>query len=113
MSNVPSYYNAQQVVQTLSGPNGTPHTIVDPRTMQDFQMKVEGQLSTLTVAMQSMAGHINWIEPRLHEFINFNKWMEQAHPDIIDAYKKSTAVVEVLDKANNTEMEHIQVEVSA
>ena len=102
--NIPYYYNAPPVVQQISDGTGKAHQLISPDILRDFQMKVEGQLQSLTMAVQQMTEHANWIEPRLHEFIQFNKWMEQAHPDIIDAFKKSTAVVKVLDKANSEEM---------
>lgn len=111
--NVPYYYNAPPVVQNISDHSGKTHQLISADILRDLQIKVEGQLSTLTRAVQQMQEHANWIEPRLHEFIKFNTWMQQAHPDIIDAYKKSTAVVEVLDKANGEEMMYPQAETSA
>ena len=60
----------------------------------------------------TISNHANWIEPRLHEFIKFMQWMEKAHPDIINAYKTSTAVAEKLDKANNSD-DSVQMEASA
>ena len=111
--NVPYYYNAPPVVQNIIDSTGKTHQIISADIMRDLQIKVEGQLSTLTIEMQRMQDHANWIEPRLHEFIRFNIWMEQAHPDIIDAFKKSTAVVKVLDKANSEEMIYPQAEASA
>lgn len=70
--------------------------------LEQFKAAVEHHITGLTLQVQTLTTHTNWIEPRLHDFIKFNQWMEQAHPDIIEAYKKSTAVAEKLDRANDT-----------
>jgi hypothetical protein len=75
--------------------------VVDPDRLQIFKNGIEAHITLLTTAVQNIEQHANWIEPRLHEFIKFMTWMQEAHPDIIDAYKKTTAVAEKLDRAND------------
>jgi hypothetical protein len=67
--------------------------------LEQFKYAIESHVQALTSEVSTLRNHANWIEPRLHEFLQFNKWMEQAHPDIIEAYKKSTAVAEKLERA--------------
>jgi len=106
-------YSYQPIVtEKLTDSSGTQHTIINPNRLENFKSVVEGHLATLTYEVQTLRQHANWIEPRLHEFLKFNQWMEQAHPDIIDAYKKSTAVAEALDRAND-EMMYPQSEAAA
>jgi uncharacterized protein YaaN involved in tellurite resistance len=69
--------------------------------LEQFKAAAEHQIQMLTVEVQTINNHINWIQPRLHDFMQFNRWMEQAHPDIINAYKTSTEVAEKLDRAND------------
>lgn len=106
------YYNHPPLVDTFTDSSGTPHRIIKPQQLDAFKNAIENHINQLTYEINTMREHANWIEPRLHEFIKFNHWMEKAHPDIIEAYKKSTAVVAVLDKANDEYM-YPQAETSA
>jgi hypothetical protein len=81
---------------------------IDPEALEVFKGVIESHVASLTaehnslsVEMEQLKHRAQWIEPRLADYVKFNKWMEQAHPDIIDAYKKSTAVADKLDHANN------------
>jgi hypothetical protein len=69
--------------------------------LEGFKYAIEQHVQSLTLEVQTLQEHANWIEPRLHEFLKFTTWMQGAHPDIINAYKKSTAVAEKLDRAND------------
>jgi hypothetical protein len=81
--------------------------------LEQFKYAIESHVQTLTSEVLALRNHANWIEPRLHEFIQFNKWMEQAHPDIIDAYKKSTAVADKLERAIDENHGEVMAEASA
>jgi len=107
-----SYLNAPNITAKVSGSYG-PHTIVDPLALEVFKTSLEAHIQSLTYEVQNMRQHANWIEPRLHEFLKFNKWMEQAHPDIIEAYKKSTAVAEKLERAIDENHGEVMAETSA
>ena len=107
-----SYTYTPIVTEKFTDSSGTRHTIVNPDRLEQFKSYLESHIVSLTYEVQTLKQHANWIEPRLHEFIKFNQWMEKAHPDIIDAYKKSTAVAETLDRAND-EMMYPQAEASA
>lgn len=94
-----AYISQPDVIGVLSSSySGT--KVVDPDRLQIFKNGIESHISALTAAVQNIEQHANWIEPRLHEFLKFMTWMQEAHPDIIDAYKKTTAVAEKLDRAN-------------
>lgn len=88
---------------------GAPHRVVDPQRLEQFKSYIESHVASLTTELQTLKQHANWIEPRLNDYHKFNQWMEQAHPDIIEAYKKSTAVAEKLDRADDGEMAYAQV----
>lgn len=81
--------------------SGASERKINLERLEQFKAAAEHQIQMLTVEVQTMSNHINWIQPRFHEFMQFNRWMEQAHPDIINAYKTSTAVAETLDRAND------------
>lgn len=81
--------------------------------LEQFKAAVEHHITGLTLQVQTLTTHANWIEPRLHDFIKFNQWMEQAHPDIIEAYKKSTAVAEKLERAIDENHGEVMAEGSA
>ena len=84
---------------------------LDIDRLEQFKNAIESHVQRLTAEVQTLAtnmevinAHANWIEPRLHDFLAFNQWMEKAHPDIIEAYKTSTKVARTLDKANAEEV---------
>ena len=107
-----SYPSQPLVTEKLYDSSGMAHTIVNPNRLENFKATLESHVSMLTTEVTTISNHANWIEPRLHEFIKFMQWMEKAHPDIINAYKTSTAVAEKLDKANNAD-DSVQMEASA
>jgi len=88
--------------------SNNPQYAVIPEALEVFKGVIESHVASLTaehnslsVEMEQLKHRAQWIEPRLADYVKFNTWMEQAHPDIIDAYKKSTAVADKLDHANN------------
>lgn len=93
--------------------SGASRREINLERLEQFKYAIEAHVQTLTTQVQTLTSHANWIEPRLHEFIQFNQWMEQAHPDIIDAYKKSTAVAEKLDRANDSMAETQDIPMAA
>jgi hypothetical protein len=107
-----SYLNTPSITAKVSGAYG-PHTIVDPQALEVFKTSIEAHIQSLTYEVQTLRQHANWIEPRLQEFLQFNKWMEQAHPDIIEAYKKSTAVADKLERAIDENHGEVMAEASA
>lgn len=107
-----SYPSQPLVTEKIYDSSGMAHTIVNPNRLENFKATIESHVSVLTTEVTTISNHANWIEPRLHEFIKFMQWMEKAHPDIINAYKTSTAVAEKLDKANNSD-DSVQMEASA
>ena len=107
-----SYPSQPLVTEKLYDSSGMAHTIVNPNRLENFKATLESHVSMLTTEVTTISNHANWIEPRLHEFIKFMQWMENAHPDIINADKTSTAVAEKLDKANNAD-DSVQMEASA
>ena len=107
-----SYPSQPLVTEKIYDSSGMAHTIVNPNRLENFKATLESHVSMLTTEVTTISNHANWIEPRLHEFIKFMQWMEKAHPDIINAYKTSTAVAEKLDKANNAD-DSVQMEASA
>ena len=110
--NVNNYSYQPIVTETLTDSSGTQHTIVNPNRLENFKSVVEGHLATLTYEVQTLKQHASWIEPRLNDYHKFMEWMQRVHPDVIDAYKKSTAVAEALDRAND-EMIYPQSEAAA
>ena len=106
------YTTQPLVTEKIYDTSGMAHTIVNPNRLENFKATLESHVSMLTTEVTTISNHANWIEPRLHEFIKFMQWMEKAHPDIINAYKTSTAVAEKLDKANNAD-DSVQMEASA
>ena len=106
------YATQPLVTEKIYDSSGMAHTIVNPKQLENFKATLESHVSMLTTEVTTISNHAKWIEPRLHEFIKFMQWMEKAHPDIINAYKTSTAVAEKLDKANNAD-DSVQMEASA
>jgi hypothetical protein len=107
-----SYPTQPNVTVQLDPFNGPSPRIVHPDKLEGWKSVVESHLQALTTEIQTLGNHANWIEPRLQEFIKFNQWMEKAHPDIINAYKTSTAVADKLDRANNSD-DSVMAETSA
>ena len=105
-----SYPMQPNVTVQLETFNGSSPKIVHPDKLEGWKSVVESHIQALTTEIQTLGNHAKWIEPRLHEYLRFMQWMEQAHPDIITAYKASTEVAEKLDKANNTEHDGVQME---
>ena len=105
-------YSYQPIVtEKYASSTGHSHTYINPDRLENFKSAIESHVSALTYELQSMKNHANWIQPRLNDFHRFMVWMEQAHPDIIEAYKKSTEVAEKLDRANHGE--EVMMEASA
>jgi hypothetical protein len=104
------YATQPLVTEKIYDSSGMAHTIVNPNRLENFKATLESHVSMLTTEVITISNHAKWIEPRLHEYLRFMQWMEQAHPDIITAYKASTEVAEKLDKANNTEHDGVQME---
>jgi hypothetical protein len=92
-----SYATQPLVTEKIYDSSGTSHTIVNPNRLENFKSTIETHVSMLTTEIQTLGNHAKWIQPRLHDFIKFMQWMEQAHPDIITAYKASTEVVEKME----------------
>jgi hypothetical protein len=106
-------YAVQPIVtEKLYDSSGTAHTIVNPNRLETFKANLESHIMALTLEVQTLQAHANWIEPRLNDYHKFMEWMQRVHPDVITAYTQATKVEKVLDKAQG-EIEHIQVEVSA
>lgn len=101
------------VTEQLQGVNGPPSKAINPDKLDMWKTAVDNQLNHVSTELSTMITHANWIEPRIHEFLAFMTWMEKAHPDIIDAFKKSTEVAEKLDKANGNYDEEVMMEGSA
>lgn len=109
-----SYMQQMPLVENLrSEHSGALKREVNLERLEQFKYAIEAHVQTLTTQVQTLTTHANWIEPRLHDFIRFNQWMEQAHPDIIDAYKKSTAVAEKLERAIDENHGEVMAEASA
>ena len=107
------YSTTAALVTSVTSNTGQMYQSIDPYALAQFKNHIETHMQTLTTEVRILRDHANWIEPRLRDFHEFMGWMQIAHPDIIEAYTKSKQVAEKLDRANNTEMEHIQVAVSA
>lgn len=99
-------YRAQPpVTEVLRGEySGQVRRELNIDSLESFKYTIEQHVQSLTLEVQTIQEHANWIEPRLHEFLKFTTWMQEAHPDIINAYKKSTAVAEKLDRASDEMM---------
>lgn len=108
-----TYATQPIVTEKLYDSSGTAHTIVNPNRLEVFKSTLESHIMALTLEVQTLQAHANWIEPRLNDYHKFMEWMQRVHPDVIDAYTQATKVEKVLDKANDAEVEHIQVQVSA
>lgn len=104
------YVTTAAVTSAIPSPTGGMYQVIDPSALSQFKTNLESHIQMLTTEMRILRDHANWIEPRLNDFHKFMTWMEQAHPDIIEAFKKSTEVAEKLDRANNNESESVQMD---
>ena len=88
------------VTEKLYDSSGTAHTIVNPNRLEQFKATLESHIMTLTLEVQTLQAHANWIEPRLNDYHKFMEWMQRVHPDVITAYTEATKVEKVLDDAH-------------
>jgi uncharacterized protein YaaN involved in tellurite resistance len=109
-----SYMQQPPVTETYRGDySGISRKELNFDRLEQFKYAIEQHVQMLTTQVQTLTSHANWIEPRLNDYHKFNQWMEQAHPDIINAYKKSTAVVEKLERAIDENHGEVMAETSA
>ena len=107
-----SYTTQPIITEKMYDSSGTAHTIVNPNRLENFKVTLESHISMLTMEVQTLQAHANWIEPRLNDYHKFMEWMQRVHPDVITAYTQATKVEKVLDKAND-EWIYPQAEASA
>jgi hypothetical protein len=107
-----SYTTQPIITEKMYDSSGTAHTIVNPNRLETFKATLESHISMLTMEVQTLQAHANWIEPRLNDFHKFMEWMQRVHPDVITAYTEATKVEKVLDKANDIG-EQVYAETSA
>ena len=87
------------VSEKMYDSNGNTHNIVNTSRLDSFKAVIESHIMALTLEVQTLQGHANWIEPRLNDYHKFMEWMQRVHPDVITAYTQATKVEKVLDDA--------------
>ena len=108
-----NYSYQPAVTDYLPMAGGVTPKVVHPEKLENFKSVIESHISTLTMEVQTLRQHANWIEPRLNDYHKFMEWMQRVHPDVITAYTQATKVEKTLDKANGEEMFYPQAEASA
>jgi hypothetical protein len=88
------------VTEKLYDSSGNATTIINPNRLEQFKSTMESHVASLTMEVQNLKNHANWIEPRLNDYHKFMEWMQRVHPDVITAYTQATKVEGVLDKSN-------------
>jgi len=88
------------ITEKLYDSSGNATTIINPNRLEQFKSTMESHVASLTMEVQNLKAHANWIEPRLNDYHKFMEWMQRVHPDVIDAYTQATKVEKVLDDAH-------------
>lgn len=108
-----NYQYTPIVTEKYSNSSGQSHTHINPDRLEQFKSYLESHVASLTMEVQNLKAHANWIEPRLNDYHKFMEWMQRVHPDVIAAYTQATKVEKTLDKANGAEMIYPQAMTSA
>lgn len=108
-----TYYNTPSIVYSATDSMGRAHEVISPSALSQFKSQIETHLQSLTASVQNLESHAGYLSKEISETQKLLKWLGNAHPDIIDAYKKSTAVVETLDRANANVDEYMYPQTAA
>lgn len=109
-----SYRYQPTIVDNYTDANGVAHSTLNTRMTQQFKAAIESHVASLTMEIQTLKNHANWIEPRLNDYHKFMEWMQRVHPDVITAYTEATKVEKTLDNAlEGGEMAYPQSEAAA